>query len=74
MKKIKVAQAAHPTEVDASWAIVATPAGRYLQISTYGSDDRASEPKVSQTMQISRETARELRIALDEAFGLPYQP
>ncbi|MBV0895964.1 hypothetical protein [Microbacterium sp. NC79] len=59
----------HPTQVDASWARVRTDDGDLLQISTYGSDHRASKPKVSQTIQIDEDRARELIAALKEVFG-----
>lgn len=74
LEQMNGAHALHPTEADGKWAVVSTPEGFYLQLSTYGSDTRASEPKVSQTIQISREIARDLRRALDATFGSPYQP
>ena len=61
---------AHPTEVDAEWSTVMTPGGERLwQLSTFGSDTRASKPKVSQTIQVDAEMARRLQAALAEAFG-----
>ncbi len=36
---------------------------------TYGSDQRESDPKVSQTLQFDRGMARELRAVIDAAFG-----
>ncbi|WP_062516818.1 hypothetical protein [Demequina gelatinilytica] len=74
IKQNQVAQTVHPTDVDATWAIVSTPSGQFLQLSTYGSDTRSSEPKVSQTVQIDRQVAGELRRALDAVFGSPDQP
>ena len=60
----------HPTEVDAEWSVVETNEGaKYLQISTFGSDSRASEPKVSQTIQLDEDLARELVRAIDMTFG-----
>jgi len=59
----------HPTEVDATWTTASGSDGeQLLQISTFGSDLRASEPKVSQTIQIDGELAQELRIVLDLLF------
>ena len=59
----------HPTAVDAEWSVViADGAARYFQLSTFGSEDRASAPKVSQTIQLDRNSALELRIALEETF------
>lgn len=63
--------AAHPTEVECRWQVV-SPAdgGRLFQLSTYGSDDRVSEPKVSQTIQIDRAVAVDLVRQLTAAFDL----
>lgn len=61
----------HPTEVDCRWQIISGPGGPVLfQLSTYGSDDRESEPKVSQTIQFDRETAAQLVARLRDAFDL----
>jgi hypothetical protein len=62
---------AHPTEVECGWQIVMTAEGsRLLQLSTYGSDDRQSEKKVSQTVQIDRAVARRLVQIMTETFDL----
>lgn len=62
----------HPTETDAEWSIVIGANGsRLLQIATFGSDQRASKPKVSQTIQIDSALAGVLRTALDGTFGPP---
>lgn len=51
----------HPTEADCTWQVVRGPDGSiYLTLSTYGSDARTSQPKVSQTLQIDEKTAKEL--------------
>lgn len=60
---------AHPTEVDATWAVVGTASDALVQISTYGSDSRQSHPKVSQTMQIDEATAAQLIDVLVNTFG-----
>lgn len=61
----------HPTEVDCRWQVIQGPNGPALfQLSTYGSDHRQSEPKVSQTIQIDRDTAAELVARLRETFSL----
>ena len=61
----------HPTEVDCQWQVVRDGSGgSLLTISTYGSDDRASEPKVSQTIQLDRRTAVQLHRILSETFNL----
>lgn len=58
----------HPTETDAEWSILESEEGRMLQISTFGSENRASGPKVSQTIQLNRETASLLRAAIEATF------
>ncbi len=58
----------HPTETDARWSIVRAGDSPLLQISTFGSDVRASQPKVSQTLQFDRSAAMLLKQAIDSAF------
>ncbi|RSN14342.1 hypothetical protein DMB42_07410 [Nonomuraea sp. WAC 01424] len=58
----------HPTEVECGYQGVDTPHGRLLQLSTYGSDDRQSHKKVSQTLQLSREQAATLLKIIKETF------
>lgn len=60
---------AHPTEVDATWAVIGTGPGALVQISTYGSDDRQSHPKVSQTIQIDARVAGEIIDVLTDTYG-----
>ncbi|MEU1246344.1 hypothetical protein [Micromonospora arida] len=45
----------HPTVVECGWQLVADGDETLLQLSTYGSDQRASGKKVSQTLQFDRE-------------------
>ena len=59
----------HPTEADAELRAVRLPSGEtHLQISTFGSDSRATRPKVSQTVQLNQAIALELRDAINELF------
>lgn len=59
----------HPTTVDAELREVrASGEGILLQLSTFGSADRQSRPKVSQTIQFDKEHALELRRAIDRLF------
>lgn len=58
----------HPTEVDAEWSVIPTAEGPLLQISTFGSDNRVSAPKVSQTLQLDQDIAKQLKVALDTVF------
>lgn len=51
----------HPTEVDCYYQSVAAPDGTtYLHLSTFGSDDRRSGPKSSQSLQVDEAAARRL--------------
>lgn len=59
----------HPSEVEAELREVRTDGGeKLLQLSTFGSVDRQSRPKVSQTIQLDKEHAIELRCAIDKLF------
>lgn len=61
----------HPTEVDCRWQVINGPQGAALfQLSTYGSDSRESEPKVSQTIQLDRDMAAQLVARLRDTFDL----
>lgn len=61
----------HPTEVDCTWQVVRSAGGAsYLTLSTYGSDSRDSEPKVSQTIQLDRTIAKKLAELIQETFDL----
>ncbi|WP_454162420.1 hypothetical protein [Gordonia iterans] len=60
----------HPTEVDCEVArVIAEDGQTLLQLSTFGSDQRQSKPKTSQTFQIDRERALELRELIDRYFA-----
>ncbi|MEU4419027.1 hypothetical protein AB0F81_00225 [Actinoplanes sp. NPDC024001] len=58
----------HKTEVECGWQVLSHGGETYLQLSTYGSDQRKSEKKVSQTIQIDRARAKELVEILEQAF------
>jgi 5-methylcytosine-specific restriction protein B len=58
----------HPTEVDCGWQVVQTRGGPLLQLSTYGSQDRESSPKVSQTLQLDAQRSEELMRIIAQAF------
>lgn len=61
----------HPTVVECGWQIVRDGDERLLQLSTYGSDQRASGKKVSQTLQFDRAAlAALIRIARRTFPGL----
>ncbi|WP_217614699.1 hypothetical protein [Cellulomonas sp. GbtcB1] len=59
----------HSTDVDCLYFdFVDTEGSRILQLSTLGSDQRQSQPKVSQTFQIGATGAAELRAILGRTF------
>ncbi|WP_207454655.1 hypothetical protein [Desertivibrio insolitus] len=60
----------HPTRVDGEWSVVSdSSSGVLFQLTTFGSDERVSEPKPSQTIQLDADMARELIAALRATFG-----
>jgi len=60
----------HPTDVDCLWFdFIDESGGRVLQLATLGSDQRQSKPKVSQTIQLSADAARELAGIIGGLFG-----
>ena len=58
----------HPTEVECGWLVVQDGGRVLLQLSTYGSDQRKSEKKVSQTIQLDATAASQLRAIIDQVF------
>lgn len=61
---------AHPSEVDCFYQeIQAQDGSKYLHLSTFGSDDRRSEAKSSQSLQLNEEMARQLVQIIGETFG-----
>lgn len=61
----------HGTDVDCLYFdFLDTGGQRILQLSTLGSDHRQSQPKVSQTIQIGPDAARDLAGILDATFSL----
>lgn len=66
-----VSTSVHPTEVDCEVRRVSpVEGGVLLQLSTFGSADRVSEPKVSQTIQLDREAALVIHALIADTFGL----
>ncbi len=61
----------HPTQVDCEVRAIADDGATYLQISSFGSDQRQREKKVSQTLQFDRETALALAAYVERVFGRP---
>jgi hypothetical protein len=58
----------HTTEVDCEYVVVGDGVERVVHLSTFGSDDRQSERKSSQSIQLDRESAAELVAILLSAF------
>lgn len=59
----------HPTEVDCFHQVITTADGtRLLHLTTFGSDQRRSGPKSSQSLQIDESTARELMAVIRQTF------
>lgn len=61
----------HPTEVDCELRAVTGGGQSYLQLSTFGSDHRQREKKVSQTLQLDRSSALALAVHISRLFGDP---
>jgi hypothetical protein len=59
---------AHPTQVICGHQKIHDGSETLLQLSTFGSAERQSEYKVSQTLQIDRHRAAELISILRQAF------
>lgn len=59
----------HETEVDCFYRVLETAGGeRLLHLTTFGSDQRKSKPKSSQSIQIDKATAERLVKLLRETF------
>lgn len=62
----------HPTEVDCFHQVITAADGtRLLHITTFGSDQRRSDPKSSQSLQIDEARACELIGIIQTAFPGP---
>jgi hypothetical protein len=59
----------HMSEVECGWQVITDPAGDLLQLATFGSDTRKSHKKVSQTVQLDRDSARQLLGILQDFVG-----
>lgn len=66
--QVTKAASPHPTEVECGYQVIHTEDGPLLQLSTYGSDTRRSEKKVSQTIQLDRKAAAELLEIIRSSF------
>jgi hypothetical protein len=62
------AHAGYRSEVECGYAFSSQNGEPLLHLETYGSSSRAIPGKVSQSIQLDREAARELRELIDKAF------
>ncbi len=61
----------HPTEVDCFYQALTDQSGRtYLHLTTFGSDERQSTPKSSQSLQLDEAAARQLIQIMRDTFHL----
>jgi len=51
-------------EVEATYNLVIKNGETYIQINTFGSDDRANKGKLSQSIQLSRDVIKEINAVL----------
>lgn len=57
-------------EVRATYTIFEAGGEKYVQLDTYGRENRESPEKISQSIQLNRETARYLVKLLSDAYDL----
>lgn len=59
----------HPSEVDCFWQVLYSSDGQKLiHLTTFGSSDRVSPPKSSQSLQLTRAMAEELMKVLRSEY------
>jgi len=59
----------HPTEIDCFYQVLTASDGtRLLHLSTFGSDQRRSDPKSSQSLQLNTAAAQELVTIIKATF------
>lgn len=62
---------AHPTEVDCFYqTLIDRDGNKLLHLTTFGSDERRSSPKSSQSIQLDETRARELVRVLQRTFNI----
>jgi hypothetical protein len=57
-------------EVRADYIVLTKNGEKYVQINTYGSDNRVIRQKVSQAIQFNEDSARQLMEILKKEFGI----
>lgn len=61
LHQISLEKESKHTEVEATYSIIESPDGKYLQIDTYGSKNRQIEGKKSQSLRLSQEAIIQLK-------------
>jgi hypothetical protein len=59
----------HPTQVICRYLVSEQDGVKTLQLNTYGSDERQTPEKLSQTLQFDEKSARQLYSLLRKEFG-----
>lgn len=60
----------HPTEVDCFYQVIVGADGElFLHLTTFGSEGRKSQPKSSQSIQLSRSVAKDLVEVIQSTFA-----
>lgn len=69
IEKIDEAGRLHRSDVDCTYQnVIGDDGTKYVQLTTYGSDNRKSAPKSSQTIHLDQEMALKLIKILAESF------
>ncbi|WJY27527.1 MULTISPECIES: hypothetical protein [Sporosarcina] len=66
--KKKVRNAKLHSSVEATYNVFKSGGRKYIQINTYGSNDRKVQGSVSQTIQMSEEVIKQLKEILDNQY------
>ena len=62
----------HPSEVDCFYQSIVSASGeKFVHLTTFGSEERVSRPKSSQSLQLDERTVRQLIDVLRKAFPSP---
>ena len=70
IKKVEKERVSVHTKVTATYSVFEEYGKKYVQIDTYGKSDRAIPEKISQTIQLDRESAKFLVKLLVNEFDL----
>lgn len=71
LEKLQTSGNRFRSEVDCTYQEVHTADGtKYIQLTTYGSDTRKSDPKSSQTIHLDKDMAQKLIAVLSETFDI----